>query len=61
LGSKEYNLEFSLVIYTICSSQDVWYTQASVSPQHKYQLAASFTSLLPDEMAPSLKNILDWL
>jgi hypothetical protein len=23
LGSKEYNLEFSLVIYTICSSQDV--------------------------------------
>jgi hypothetical protein len=24
-------------------------------------LAASFTSLAPDEMAPSLKNILDWL
>ena len=61
LKSKEYNPEFSLVMDTICSSQDVRYTQASASPQHKYQLAASFTSLLPDEMALSLKNILDWL
>jgi hypothetical protein len=32
-----------------------------VHPQLKYRPAASFTSLAADEMAPSLKNILDWL
>jgi hypothetical protein len=58
---KEYNPEFSLIIDTICSSSRcLIYSGTRFSSEHKYRLAASFTSLSPDEMAPSLKNILDW-
>ena len=54
--SKEYNPEFSLIIDTICSSSRCLIYSSMCFSSTKIPTCCSFTSLAPDEMAPSLKK-----